>query len=360
MKLKKLFAGIVAVAMMATMAAPVFANREEFPCSDTLTLTKTYAVESGTSPAVSFDFTLADDTTKKNDYGAPEKSPLPDIKTWTLEFDPASKGGTNETQVKTIELDFTKFGFDHVGRYYYVIEEASADAKYPGVTSDTQKVYMTVNVRNRSEDAADGFKYYAVLRKGSNDADDKIEGKDAFKNTYNANDLTISKTVHGDLGDLGKTFAFKVKLDAVDGATYGTATIKYNAANNGVVLPDGATNPSTIAVGSEATIYLKHKGEATISNLPAGVTYTVTELESDDAYRVSVDVYSTTTAFNEEDKTASGTIVNDTNAVNFHNNHEGVLDTGVILDNAPYIALLTIVAAGAVVMIMKKRRNYED
>ena len=36
------------------------------------------------------------------------------------------------------------------------------------------------------------------------------------------------------------------------------------------------------------------------------------------------------------------------------------VDTGVILDNAPYIALLTIVAAGAVVMIIKKRRNYED
>ena len=35
-------------------------------------------------------------------------------------------------------------------------------------------------------------------------------------------------------------------------------------------------------------------------------------------------------------------------------------NTGVILDNAPYIALLTIVAAGAVMMIIKKRRNYED
>lgn len=213
---------------------------------------------------------------------------------------------------------------------------------------------MTVNVMNN--EAGDGFVYYAVLRKGSNTATEKIEGEDAFKNTYNAKDLTISKTVHGDFGDLGKTFAFKVELDAADGATYGTATIDYNAANDGVVLPEGATNPETITVGHNVTIYLKHKGVATISNLPAGVTYTVTELDSDVAYAVTLDDKSTADLVGKE---ASGRIA-ESNIVNFHNTHNGVVDTGVILDNAPYIALLAIVAAGAVVMIIKKRRNYED
>ena len=353
MKLKKLFAGIVAVAMMATMGATsVFATTPAIQTSDTLTLTKTYAVESGSSPAVSFDFTLADDTSKENDQGATTDTPLPRIHSWTLDFAAATAGSTAQT--KNIELDFKTFGFTHVGRYYYMISETNADARYPGVASDTQNVYMTVNVMNN--EAGDGFKYYAVLRKGSNSATDKIDGEDAFKNTYNAKYLTISKTVHGDFGDLGKTFAFKVKLDAADGATYGTATIDYNAANNDVVLPEGATNPSTITVGSEATIYLKHKGEATISNLPAGVTYTVTELESDVAYAVTLDRESTADLAGKE---ASGRIT-DSNIVNFHNTHNGVVDTGVILDNAPYIALLTIVAAGAVVMILKKRRNYED
>ena len=358
MKLKKLFAGIVAVAMMATMAAPAFAFREEFQCSDTLMLTKTYAVESGSSPAVSFDFTLADDTDKANDQGATKESPLPETHSWKLDFAAATAGSA--AQIQNIELDFTKFGFTQVGRYYYVISETNADAKYPGVTSDTQNVYMTVNVMNKSEDAAEGFRYYAVLRKGSNkDSAGKIDADKAFKNTYNAKDLTISKTVHGDFGDLGKTFAFKVKLDAAKDATYGTATITYNAANNGVVLPEGVTtNPQSITVGNEVTIYLKHKGTATISNLPAGVTYTVTELESDDAYRVSVDAYSTTEQVGEG-KEAKGTI-GEKNIVNFHNTNLAHPDTGVILDNAPYIALLTIVAAGAVVMILKKRRNYED
>ena len=358
MKLKKLFAGIVAVAMMATMAAPVFATQPpetdapSYTPSDTLTLTKTYTVQSGSSPDVSFDIALKDDTDKANDQGATTDTPLPTTHSWKLDFAAATAGSAAQTQ--NIELDFKTFGFKHVGRYYYVIEETSADAKYPGVTSDTKNVYMTVNVMNN--EAGDGFVYYAVLRKGSNSATDKIEGKDAFANTYNAKDLTISKTVHGDFGDLGKTFAFKVKLDAADGATYGTATITYNAANNGVVLPEGATNPETITVGHDVTIYLKHKGVATISNLPAGVTYTVTELDSDVAYAVTLDRESTADLV---DKEASGRIT-DSNIVNFHNTHNGVVDTGVILDNAPYIALLTIVAAGAVVMIMKKRRNYED
>ena len=353
MKLKKLFAGIVAVAMMATMGATsVFATTPAIQTSDTLTLTKTYAVESGSSPAVSFDFTLADDTTKENDQGATTTTPLPQTHSWTLDFAAAAAGSTAQT--KNIELDFTKFGFTHVGRYYYVISETNADAKYPGVASDTQSVYMTVNVMNN--EAGNGFVYYAVLRKGSNTATDKIDGEKAFANTYNAKELTISKTVHGDFGDLGKTFAFKVKLDAAKDATYGTATIAYNAANNGVVLPENATNPESITVGQEVTIYLKHKGVATISNLPAGVTYTVTELESDVAYGVALDDKSTADL---EGKVATGTIA-ESNIVNFHNTHDGVVDTGVILDNAPYIALLTIVAAGAVVMILKKRRNYED
>ena len=119
MKLKKLFAGIVAVAMMATMAAPAFATQPaetdapSYTPSDTLTLTKTYTVESGSSPAVSFDFTLADDTTKANDQGATTSTPLPTTHSWKLDFAAATAGSAAQTQ--NIELDFRTFGFSHVG-----------------------------------------------------------------------------------------------------------------------------------------------------------------------------------------------------------------------------------------------------
>ena len=47
-------------------------------------------------------------------------------------------------------------------------------------------------------------------------------------------------------------------------------------------------------------------------------------------------------------------------AVAIVNTHEGVPDTGVILDNAPYIALLAIVAIGGVALMLNKRRRDEE
>ena len=75
--------------------------------------------------------------------------------------------------------------------------------------------------------------------------------------------------------------------------------------------------------------------------------------------------YTTTYKYNDNNavtgiKTDTLTMNENAATVAYTNTKGGMIDTGVILDNAPYIALLTIVAAGAVVMIMKKRRNYED
>lgn len=41
------------------------------------------------------------------------------------------------------------------------------------------------------------------------------------------------------------------------------------------------------------------------------------------------------------------------------NKHEGVPDTGVILDNAPYMLMLAVVAGGAMTLVIKKRREEE-
>ena len=36
-----------------------------------------------------------------------------------------------------------------------------------------------------------------------------------------------------------------------------------------------------------------------------------------------------------------------------------VIDTGVILDNAPYMLMLAVVAGGAMTLVIKKRREEE-
>ena len=38
---------------------------------------------------------------------------------------------------------------------------------------------------------------------------------------------------------------------------------------------------------------------------------------------------------------------------------EGEIDTGVILDNAPYMLMLAVVAGGAMMLVIKKRREEE-
>lgn len=359
MKLKKLFAGIVAVAMMATMAAPVFATsggETEVPSTspNTLTLTKTFTVDKGTSPDTQFHFELANDTTKDNENGAPAKeSPVPSKHEWDLDFTSAAAGTANATQKKNIELDFSTFGFNHVGRYYYVITERDDSAKYPGVAFDKQPVYMTVNVMN--DGAGTGYIYSAVLRKGTNSGNDKITGDKAFTNTYGkdgridlVHELSLKKLVQGDFADMKQDFEFEITLTGETGKTYKGATVVKT------VNKDGNPKETDIIAldGKKFSVSLGRNDEITFGNLPENVGYVIKETTT--GYTLTWNV--TADSDNKIDAKMGAADVK----IEATNKHEGVPDTGVILDNAPYIALLTIVAAGAVVMIMKKRRNYED
>ncbi len=100
-------------------------------------------------------------------------------------------------------------------------------------------------------------------------------------------DLTVTKTVDGTAGDTSKAFNFTVTLkDTGINGTFGEMTFT-----------DGA-----------ATFALKHGESKTAKDLPAGITYTVTEAEADQ------DGYTTT------DANASGSIIkDDTAAVTFTN-----------------------------------------
>lgn len=74
-----------------------------------------------------------------------------------------------------------------------------------------------------------------------------------------------------------------------------------------------------------------------------GREYTVTE--------TAVDGYTTsekgdTGEINAADQTAA-----------FTNNKAGSIDTGVVLNNMPYILVLAVLAAGVVVFIIRKRRE---
>lgn len=158
---------------------------------------------------------------------------------------------------------------------------------------------------------------------------------DNFPNTYSAGTLNVSKTVTGNLGDKNKYFKFTVTLTGENGKTYRDSYAVTGGSNT--------ENPTSIKIGEETTFLLKHGDTIHIANLPYGVTYTVTE--------TAVDGYTT-------EKTGdTGEIKAAEQAAEFTNKKEGSVDTGVVLNNMPYILVLAVLAAGVAVFIIRKRRE---
>ena len=360
MKLKKFFAGVLAAAMMLTVGATAaFATNttESMIVADgngvaNFTLTKKLMVAEGTAPQkMTFDFTVsghvadADKGAKAGTVGG-EFTTQPSV---TFE-----KTGNEQFTVNTYSQDFSidlvkllGDNYNKVGKYAYTISEN--ETEIPGITKDAHTYEMIVTVVNKQKDNLTnetGYGYYV----GMYDAEGK-KVPAVFTNTYNSYSLEVKKTVEGNFGDLGDTFTFYITLGKEDGKddNYATATVHVSDTSN------PANNATWTIGGGQQTVILKHGQTATISNLPVGVTYTVTENKTNDDG--SAWVYTTTGEAKSED---NKTIVAGDNKVEIVNKHEGTPDMGVVLDNAPYIAMLAIVAIGGVALMLNKRRRDEE
>lgn len=387
MKLKKFFAGVLAAAMMLTVGATAaFAtepsnktisvkdndgNAKMFQTGDaTLTLTKSLEVENGTAPnEMEFTFSVADSgntavagatTAAKFEAGQNKKiKAFVAGKTYTANFTVDIEKLLGDTKKNT------------VGEYTYTISEN--DTQIPGITKDDNELTLKVTVVNATGEIGGGYGYYAALYRGGK----KIEATDAFHNTYNANSLTLSKTVHGALGNLSKDFTFKIKFTKADALQNNTDTGLYKGPqvaelSSTATIKDGTTDIAKSAyleLDKEYTVTLRHNDSLNLSNLPAGIKYEIYEDGSQveaGAVVVTVDnvkytVTVTDTAFDTTETTKiKGTVNNTDVTAAFQNTNPDSPDMGVILDNAPYIALLAIVAIGGVALMLNKRRRDEE
>ena len=229
-----------------------------------------------------------------------------------------------------------------VGEYYYTITEN--DTGVAGVTYLSDTIYLRVQVFQDPDSNALVFGGIN-FRRGSEDATQKIDG---FTNTYEAGTLTVSKTVTGNMGDLNKEWNFTVVFSAPEDDTV-MSDITTSATN-------GAAAPDTIAAGTTgwsgtttktSTFKLINSQSVKFSNIPKGVTYTVSEAEA------NKDGYTTTIVGN--DGTISG---HEDDTAAFTNTKTVDIDTGVALDSTVYMLIIALALAGVVVLKIRRREDY--
>lgn len=321
------------------------------------TLTKKLVVAEGTAPQkMTFGFTVSG---READAAKGAKAGTVGREFTTMPSVTFEKSGneqfTADTYTQNFNIDLVKLLGDNckkVGKYAYTISEN--ETKIPGITKDAHTYEMIVTVVNKQKEgltSETGYGYYV----GMYDANgSKVPAE--FTNTYNSYSLEVTKTVKGNFGDLGDTFTFYITLGGANGKdnNYASANVTVSDATN-------VANGKTWTIGGgQQTVTLKHGQTITVSNLPVGVTYTVTEKKTNDDSTAWV--YKTTgeAVANAENVLPSITADNNSNKVEIVNEHEGTPDMGVVLDNAPYIAMLAIVAIGGVALMLNKRRRDEE
>lgn len=359
MKLKKFFAGVVAAAMMLTMGAtaafatelePV-ANKTVAVNNNTVTVQKIYKLDGlGTSPEETFNFTISNaEVTNAGTNVNKNALPVPTIS--SVKY--TAGGVTTDGNTQNVTIDFNKDGsliYTGVGIYTYQVAETAG--KTLGVAYDNKTYTMKVTVVNG--DAVGTYKIHSVSF--TDNATKQKDDAPSFTNTYTANTLSVSKTVDGALGDKDYPFEFTVNFAKNTENAEKTWTDAITAEKT-----DANNNKSAVNITSDsASFTLKHGESIKFSNVPAGLTYTVSETAVD-GYETKINGSETATAAVNGKVTTSADTDNAEENVTYKN-IKGIEtpDTGVILDNAPYIALLAIVAFGGVALILNKRRRDEE
>lgn len=370
MKLKKFFAGVLAAAMMLTVGATsAFAAGTQPGSKITpnegkamVTLTKQLTVKNGVAPSgMKFTFEIAPGTADAVNHvvaGEVAEGFQPLSVTMTPAAGQTYTANPNTPYTAEFSFDLVKLlgkNSTKLGKYAYTITEV--DPQLPGITKDNDALNMVVSVVNADKDNPDGshYAYYVALRKGT--ATEKAEGK--FNNDYETNSLTLSKKVKGNFGDLGETFTFYVTFNKGD-ATKGYTDILFDKHGDGITITEknGGAAATALTYGKDYAVTLKHGQDVQFTNIPNGVTYTIAEdtTKADWQYTVSLESNPSVALSNA---TTEGT-VSETATVTFINDHQGTPDMGVVLDNAPYIAMLAIVAIGGVALMLNKRRRDEE
>ena len=160
--------------------------------------------------------------------------------------------------------------------------------------------------------------------------------------------LTVSKTVTGKLGDTNKAFTFTITKADGTAANITDTNIEISEADRAKVewLDNGKFT-------------LKDGASITFKNLPSDEYKIVEEDYSGEKYETSWQI-GTDGVVHEKNSTATVTIGTTEQTVHFTNHRTLEPDLGVLLDTLPYIVILTVVAGGVALLMLRKHRKEDD
>ena len=418
MKKYKLAAALAACVMVVSqLAVPNVAAAGD--TIDSVQIKKYLVIKKNvTAPTVSFTYTLASgtaipatDTTHEIKAGpdgavfastggtsmtvvfAPDDALTPESSApsgSTIQF--ATADTSDEAYVeKDITVDLSGVTFPAAGIYRYIITEQTPEAT--GITYDSvNKRYIDVFVHKYDQGEDDKYVAYTAIVKLNDGAPD-TEGKaDAatkstgFTNRYATDNLSFSKEVTGNQSSFNQYFKFTVKLTGSLSTVSGDTHVKLGGvfdakpAESMATVYDGdvmarANSIETFDDEGESIytkrsyvtlsqliegkdFYLKGGQSISLTGLPTGMGYVVTEVEED--YTPSVEVTGDENCSKNENSVTDSALTQNTNLA-FINERSGIIPaTGVAAAFALPVAALLAGIAGIVLLVLKRLKGSND
>ena len=339
-KRKKVLASLLAATMVVSMSLTALAAEVSTNNGQDLTghldvekaISKTYTVNSGEAPNETFAFKFTAENYKNTSGEVVSGVTIPALTNVTIAFDTTNGFEGNTTTLTNNITSIEAENYPELGFYTYKVEEVIPSSKTQGVGYTEKPLYLIVTILR--DEAGD--KHYVAALHYETETGTKSNG---FENTYDSGSLTVSKTIVGNMASLTDRFTFTVTFEAADGCQI-LSDIK---------VPENVTKTDG---KYEYTFTLSNAESVTFNNIPAGATYTVSEnttsVDTNTVYNKIEENYS------DDSKTISA---GDQDTVAFKNEKTNAVDTGIILDSAPYVLLLALAAAGMFAVVNKKREE---
>ena len=379
MKIKKLkrvwsfaLAGIMALTLglfSTNLPTQAGTGDENNPANLKVIKTLQIAKEGITVPNVDFTFEFTPKGYNKDESPA-AVAKVPGISPITIEyrngdaFDVDSNGDTIDSITKEADNVLSISNYTSAGLYTYTVKEVTGTQLSSGVLTYSQEEYtLYVKVAN-----GENGLYFAEVKTqltGENTKEDNLEFTNKYTKKGNEDNqgedsLIIQKIVDSQFGDLDKQFTFDLTVQFPSTATNNTTytAVKHDKDGN------ATTTEYNVVVGGNTSISFTLANDETLvfEELPAGSYYTLTEA-ADSSYTPKYVVFA-----NGVEKSANGSIgqaltASDmlvgekVNSATYTNTLGDDVETGILVNNLPYILLIAAAILGLVAFVAVKRRR---